>query len=112
MTREEAVQSLMRFDRPIETLRASLRDFPFDWDDKPLGILRRPHVVSVLRRWRLGELSDREVEDWADLVELREDLEHDPDDEAVATAVFVLAHPELEGRLSEQGPKVLKSLMT
>lgn len=76
MTREEAVESLMRFDQPIEMLWASLHDFPYDWDDKPLGILRREHVVAVLRRWRLGELSDREVEDWADLVELREDVDH------------------------------------
>jgi hypothetical protein len=102
----------MRFDQSIETLRESLRDFSDDWDDRPLGILRREHVLSVLRRWRAGELSDREVEDWANLVEMRDDLDHDPDDKAVATAVFILANPVLEGRLSEEGPKLLNSLST
>ena len=109
-SREEAIQAVMSFDQPIEALYARFHGVDYDWAGEPLGVLTREHVVSVLRRWRRGELSDQDVEDWADLVELRDDLDHDPNDEAVAAAIFTLANPVLQGPLSEQGLRLLKSL--
>jgi hypothetical protein len=110
MTRETAVQSLVWFDRPLHLLRENVGIFPFDWDGPPLAILRREHLLSVLARWRNGELSAEDVEDWANLVEVRDDLQHDPADPAVAKAVFDLANPTLQGDLTEVGPVLLQSL--
>ena len=109
-TREEAVQSLVRFDKTLDALRDSVVGFPFDWDDPPLATLKREHLLDVLARWQRGELSAQEVEDWANLVEVRDDLNHDPADPAVAAAVFDLANPELQGPLSVVGPTLVKGL--
>ena len=110
MTREEAVRSLLAFDRPLDELRERVAAFPFDWDGAPLGTLRRDHVLAVLARWQSGELNHAEVEEWANLIEVRDDLVHDPDDPAVAEAVFDLANPIIQGPLQEIGPRLLSAL--
>ena len=110
MTREEAVQSLVRFDRPLDMLREAVAGFPFDWDGLPLATLERDHVLEVLTRWLRGELAVEAVEDWANLVEVRDDLSHDPADPAVADAIFDLANPVLQGPLSEVGPALIEKL--
>ena len=110
MTRQDAVQSLVRFDQPLDALRGSVASFPFDWDGPPLVTLRREHLIAVLSRWQRGELTEEDVEDWANLVELRDDLDHDPTDPIVAEAVFDLANPVLQGPLTELGPALADKL--
>lgn len=110
MTRKEAIRSLVALDRPLDELRERVASFPFDWDGPPLGTLRREHLLAVLARWQSGELTPEEVEDWANLVEVRDDLDHDPTDPAVAGAVFDLANPLLQGELHEVGPALVETL--
>lgn len=66
--------------------------------------------MTVLRRWQSGVLTDEEVEEWANLVEVRDDLDHDPADPAVADAIFDLANPVLQGALREVGPALIEKL--
>jgi hypothetical protein len=110
MTREDAVQSLARFDTPLNLLRDYLAPFSFDWPGAPLAILRREHLLAVLDRWQRGELSGEDVEEWANLVEVRDDLDHDRADSAVGRAVFDLANPDIQGRLDEIGPQLINTL--
>ena len=110
MTREEAVQSMVRFDKPLDALRDGVSAFPFDWDGTPLAILKREHVVDILKRWQTGDLTNEEVEGWAQLVEVRDDLDHDPADPAVFEAVFDLANPFLQGPLELVGLALLAKL--
>jgi hypothetical protein len=110
MTREEAVQCLVRFDKPLALLRDCIGAFKFDWEGPPLAILRADDVISVLHRWEKGEVNAQEVEDWANLVELRDDLDHDPTNTAVASAVFDLANPELQGPLELIAPALRRGL--
>lgn len=110
MTREEAIQSLIAFDRPFDELREGVSSFPFDWAGPPLGTIRRQHLLAVLARWQLGELTAEEVENWANLVEVRDDLDRAPNDPAVADAIFDLANPVLNGELHEVGPALMAAL--
>jgi hypothetical protein len=110
MTREEAVQALVRFDRPLEALRAGIVGYPWDWEGPTLAVLKREHLIEALSRWQAGDLSDHEVENWADLVEVRDDLDHDPEDPVVADAVFNLANPLLHGPIQEVGPTLIQKL--
>lgn len=110
MTRKEAIRSLVAFDRPLGELRELIASFPFDWGGPPLGTLRRQDLLAVLARWQSGELTPEEVEDWANLVEVRDDLDHDATDPAVANAVFDLANPLLQGQLHEVGPALVETL--
>lgn len=84
---------------------------PFDWDGPPLATLRREDVLAILARWNAGKLSAQDIEAWANLIEVRDDLDHDPNDELVAAAVFDLANPELQGPLEEVAPVLHERLM-
>jgi hypothetical protein len=85
---------------PLEETVAALREFPWDSDEE-LVTLTAGHVVEVLRRCCAGELTAREVEDWADAVEMREDLGfEDSPDERAQDAVNFLANPLLNGELT------------
>ena len=47
---------------------------------------------------------------WANLVEVRDDLDHDPTDPVVTNAIFDLANPELQGPLDLIGLSLCKKL--
>ena len=107
VTREEAVQALVRFARPLEDLREALATFEWDWDSRALASLTSTDIASVLHRYEAGELSAAEVEDWANLIEGREDIDLD---DRTSEAIFDLANPVLQGPLSETGPALLAKL--
>ncbi len=107
MTREQVVKSLVRLDRPLSVIEAELRAFPWDWDALELAKLDGTGIVAILERRADGELTDHDVERWADLIELRDDIELTP--EAVE-AVALLACPEINGPLSEVSPMLLQRL--
>lgn len=98
MTREEVLQSVVRFDKSVDELRKLISGFGWDWTEAPLARLTGEHLGSVLSRYENGELTGREVEDWANLIEVREDIGTDPHVEA---AIFALANPQLEGAIEE-----------
>ena len=107
MTREHTIQALVRCEQPIEQLRAALARLPWDWDGPPLARLTTKAVALVIRRYASGELTAEEVEAWANLVEARDDIDAEP---VAAEAIFDLANPELQGRLSDIASTVLARL--
>ena len=104
MTRNEAVQSLIRWDRPLEAVRTSLGAFDWDWEGEPGARLDVQAVASVLRRYLAGELTGEEVEAWANLLEGREDVDFQPE---AGAAIFDLANPVLQGSVAEVAPALL-----
>jgi hypothetical protein len=98
--RRDAVRSLLDFEEPVRRTLARLH--PFGWDsDAALVDMERRHVRSVLERYLAGVLTSDDVEEWANAVEMRDDVGH----EAAARpllkeAVDELANPTLNRRLS------------
>ncbi len=107
MTREEAVQALVRFDQPIDALRGTLAAFRWDWGGPPLSYLTGQAVASVVQRYQRGELTADQVGQWANLVECKDDIDLTPD---AAEAIFDLANPELQGSLPEIAPALVARL--
>jgi len=107
MTREQVIQSLVRFDRPLPVLEADLRLLPWDWEGPALATLDGQAVARVLHRHAAGELTDDQVEGWASLVEARDDIDYTED---ASEAVFWLANPVINGPLAEVGPLLMARL--
>jgi hypothetical protein len=107
MTREQAVQSLVRLDRPLPLLKDALAGYPWDWEAPPLRTLDGQAVAAILRRYETGELSAEQVEAWANLIEVRDDIELDA---TAADAIFCLANPLINGPLETVAPMLLKRL--
>jgi hypothetical protein len=108
-SRQAVLNSLLAYDRPADVLRMALGQY--EWGcPEPLVVLTRERVVSVLQRFLRGELSADAVEAWADLVELREDI--DLPDEQVVDAIFVLANPTINSALDNQSANRLIASMS
>jgi hypothetical protein len=98
MTRTELLGDLLAAKTPVAPIAAALATFR--WDSPPLVVFQRAHVVSGLRRYLAGELQASEVREWAEVVEVRDDLELEPGHaEALREALFTLATPEAQGQL-------------
>jgi len=93
---------LLTLSRPLEELRAQLRAFPWDCD-RDLVVFTRQHATNVLRRYLAGELDAKTVADWADAIEMREDIGHEPGCEnALNELIFEVANPEINYALTPE----------
>jgi hypothetical protein len=111
MRRQTAINSLLRFDSPLAELRAALATLDWDWDYAPAGTLTRQHVVAVLQHFESAKLDDAAVEEWANLIECREDIGYEAGfEDALKSAIFDLANPTLQGRLVDIAPGLRNTL--
>lgn len=77
-SRQSLVHALLSLARPVPEAARELSSY--GWDSRnPLAVLDATHVSSVLKRFLVGELSSAQVEEWADCIECRDDIEYDPD---------------------------------
>lgn len=96
MDRKKQLEDLLRYRMSPKELRDILADFPWDSDEE-LVLLERQHVTAVLKRYLRGEISSKEVEDWANVIECREDIGY----EEIADVVHLLANPAITEELTE-----------
>lgn len=95
--RIKSLQDLIKFARPLEEVRGELRRHEFD-SLEPLAKLDRGDVVRILERFLRCEITAEDVEEWAEAIELRDDIE--VSDEELKEAIFDLANPVLQGALT------------
>ncbi len=111
INRHTALQSLVEFSRSLKELRDLLGLLEWDFADSPL-VMKRSHFHDVLERYLSGNLSSQDVEDWANLVEGREDRVFGSEDsELLGEIVYELANPRLTEQLSGQRAKEIASLL-
>jgi hypothetical protein len=97
--RKAILLDMLNFSIPIDEIKKNISKISWDYNGEPV-IIYRSHLINILNRFLLGELSKNDVEDWANLVECREDLEFDEkyfDD--LSQIIHHLANPFLEGEL-------------
>jgi hypothetical protein len=110
MSRQSVLSSLVLFDAPLADLKAELA--LLSWDADPVVTLSRRDIAAVLTRFARREINVATVEEWANLVECREDIRLEPGHEkTIAAAIHDLANPELRGTLVDAAPNLLGSLL-
>jgi len=95
------LNSLLMCQSPLDELSDSLKQFDSD-TDIGLATLTGDHISNVLTEYTLDKLTDSEVHQWADLIELRDDIGLPAGQEGVdlQTIIQELANPTLFGTLS------------
>ena len=88
--RKDILQDLLRCENPAEinSLRAELGAFEWDTDERLITLMPE-NIVHILQRYIKGEISAKEVERWADALDMREDV----DMEETAYVITELANP-------------------
>ena len=70
--RIDLLKDLIMLNRPLDNIIDELKHYP--WDSDELVIFSGNHLRLVLERYISGELSDKEVENWANALECRDDI--------------------------------------
>lgn len=97
--RRSILRAVLAFDLPVEELQSLLA--PLDWDcPEPLVTLTYAHIRSVLTRYKAGSLGAKDVEAWADLVEVRDDI--DFEDERTKEVIHMLSTSEVHFSIDVQ----------
>lgn len=95
MDRREALSALVEWRGELGQLRANLQRFSWDSADRLLT-LTPGHICRALERYLRGEVSEAEIEAWAEAVEGREDLEYlSRCEEIISEALFQLSTPSI-----------------
>ena len=90
---------LVHFKNNIDTLRNMLSQIGFD-SEIELVSMSRDNIVEILQRSLDKKISFLELEEWANLIECREDIGFE--DEKTQEMIFKLANPYLYGKLDEK----------
>ena len=90
---------LVHFKNNIDTLRNMLSQIGFD-SETELVYMSRDDMVEILQRSLDKKISFLELEEWANLIECREDIGFE--DEKTQEMIFKLANPYLYGELDEK----------
>ncbi len=91
------LRALVRGECSPRVLVQLLAGIPFD-SPTPLVLIGRADIRDMLARAVDGSVPNEQVQEWAELLEGREDLGHEAGHEdLLASAVFELANPLLTG---------------
>ena len=90
---------LVYFKNNIDTLKNMLSQIGFD-SETELVSMSRDDIVEILQRSLDKKISFLELEEWANLIECREDIGFE--DEKTQEMIFKLANPYLYGKLDEK----------
>jgi hypothetical protein len=108
--RIRALTQLIEGKGLLSELDAQLKLMSFDCE--PLVTLTASHIKEILGRFTNGAISDDHVEQWAEIIEVRDDIAFDPDSEAkVKQVIHELANPILFGRLDHYRAQSLIRLL-
>jgi len=98
--RKALLAALVRYELPVEPVLSQLASVPWDSTEE-LARVGSPDVVAILDRFIDGELSAEQVTEWADLLEVRDDVGMDPRHEGtLREIIFRLANPNLRDAIT------------
>lgn len=101
-TREDLINRLLRLENDIDGLILQLQDYEWDYDGVPV-LLEREKMIAILKRWHVGQIPTEALYQWADFIELREDIDFlAKDRELLSMIVHSLANPALEGEMTKE----------
>lgn len=108
--RENAVKALVEYSNSLALIREKLEGFPWDYQGDTVK-LSQGHIINVLNRYLNGTLSTSDIEEWAELIEGRDDISFVEESENwIAETLYELANPYLTELLTpERAQAIIKS---
>lgn len=106
--RAEILQALVRYDLPPKPLMTELRALGWDWSGEPLLVIKKEDLLRVIDRFLAGSITAEQLQEWAETLEVRDDVSFDPKEEELLDDVFFrIATPEINAPLT---PEVVRQL--
>ena len=109
--RTSLLERVVRYELPIEDTLVLLRAYGWEAPGE-LVQLAVADAVAILERYLAGELTGRQVQHWAELLELRKDVGYAPPQaDELRRLIFALANPEASESLSPSLARRLRRLL-
>ncbi len=107
--RKELLQNVLEYNSHFKLSAETLKSLNWDYNDEP-AFLEKKHLKNILSHYLRGHLTTHNVQEWAEFLEVREDVDYRLQDEKLLSEfIHVLANPELEGNLT---PEQAKSMIS
>lgn len=101
MTRKEILNHLIKFDLPLNDIQNQLADY--EWESEELILFKKDHLRLVLKKYVEGLISSSSIEQWANIIECREDISYfEPDSQLMKEIIYILANPDISERLTKK----------
>lgn len=94
MGRLEALRQIVTFGPQRELAYSVLAGYPFD-SEVELVEITKPELADVLHKYLLKEITAEDLEEWANFIECRDDLDY----KKVEDYIYALANPDLVGEI-------------
>lgn len=96
--RKVVLEDIIQLRGDLQELKKELSQFP--WDSEVfIAEIYRKDVIRVFEGYLNDVISNQQIEDWADLIECRDDIAFEDDD--LKELIFELASPEINGYLTK-----------
>ncbi len=95
-SRYDILTDLVNLSGDITILKKELSEYPWDIEE-PILIISKVAFIEVLQRGIDGETSNEAIEDWADTIECRDDLEYEAN--KMEAIVFELVNPAINRKI-------------
>jgi len=86
--RAEILRELVRFEKSTAPLKSELGSFGWDWVGEPLVILQKNDLLRIIDRFLNGDISAVQLQEWAENLEVRDDVRFDEREKDLLDAVF------------------------
>jgi len=104
----KVLSDLVSFSKPLNNISNELSELDWEYEGDAF-IIRAIQIIEVLQRYISGEIKSMEIEEWANLIECREDIEFEKDKRNILeNTIYQLANPVLEGDIT---PEICKKLL-
>lgn len=98
--RLSVIEALLAMTMPTIEVKKNLNNEPWDYTGQGV-MLTKQHIINALRRYIDGQLSEIEIEQWANQIEGREDIYPDPSFATnIEEVIYELANPYLTETLT------------
>lgn len=98
--RMDTLKSLVSLTKSLDEISSNLAMFDWDYEGEPL-VVTPPQVIEVLQLYISGGMGADALEQWANILECREDIAFEKNGEGeLENVIYCLANPELEGDIT------------
>ena len=97
--RTDILNDLVSFNKSLPSLKNELSQYSWDTEE-PYLIITKTQFLEVLKKCLDQKITFHDLENWADSIECRDDL--DFEDEALQELVFEFSSPEINGEITKE----------
>ena len=106
--RTDVLNDLVSLNKELPFLKDELSQYSWDTEE-PYLVITKTQLIEVVKKCLDQKITIQDLENWADLIECRDDL--DFENEELQEIVFEFASPEINGEITkERLQEIIKDL--